>query len=270
MTALTDAVPENPIPAALIGMGVLWLFTGGSNTSLFGGDGRTSLFRKAARATGQVTDVLEETAGRAASSLGRTAQAAAETTSDLAGGIRSAFHAVSETAAETADQAKAGITSASDATAHATSRAAETVGSAASSAAHTAQVTARSWNGGVQEHLAEWFDRQPLLLGAVGMAVGAGIAASIPTSETEKHVMGEASKRVQEAVEDKATEVKKMAGAAFDEAKAQGLAPKVAGDTLRGVTDRVTGITRPAGPNPSAEAGGQQITRTPGWASNKS
>jgi len=57
--------------------------------------------------------------------------------------------------------------------------------------------------------------------------------------------MGEASKRVQEAVEDKATEVKKMAEAAFDEAKAQGLTPRVAGDALRGVADKVADITRP-------------------------
>jgi len=263
MTALTDAVRENPIPAALIGMGVLWLFTGGSNTSLFGGDGRKSLFRTAARATGQVTDALGETAGRAALSLGRTAQAAAETTSDLAGGIRSAYDAVSETAAKTADQAKAGITSAYNATAQATSRAAETVGSAASSAAHT------SWNGGVQEHLAEWFERQPLLLGAVGLAVGAGIAASIPTSQTEKQVMGEASKRVQEAVENKATEVEKMAGVALDEAKAQGLTPKVAGDAVRRIADKVADITSPVRANRSAEEGGQQETRTHGWPLKK-
>jgi len=35
--SLQDAVRENPISAALIGMGVLWMFMGGSKTSLFGG-----------------------------------------------------------------------------------------------------------------------------------------------------------------------------------------------------------------------------------------
>jgi hypothetical protein len=40
MTSLTDAVRENPVPAALIGMGALWLFMGGGNMSLFGGRGR--------------------------------------------------------------------------------------------------------------------------------------------------------------------------------------------------------------------------------------
>src|SRR4051794_2321090 len=96
MTALTEAVRENPIPAALIGMGMLWLFTGGSNTSLLGGDGRKSLFR-----AGEASEAIEETAGRAVSSVGRTAHAAAETTSDLAGNVRRAYDGVSETAAKT-------------------------------------------------------------------------------------------------------------------------------------------------------------------------
>ena len=37
ISALQDAARENPVSAALIGMGVLWLFMGGGNTSLFGG-----------------------------------------------------------------------------------------------------------------------------------------------------------------------------------------------------------------------------------------
>ena len=47
VNALQDAVRENPISAALIGMGALWMFMGGSNTSLFGGAGRKSIFRMA-------------------------------------------------------------------------------------------------------------------------------------------------------------------------------------------------------------------------------
>src|SRR5690242_3521617 len=45
VSALQNAVREKPISAALIGMGVLWLFAGGSKTSLFGGDGRKAIFR---------------------------------------------------------------------------------------------------------------------------------------------------------------------------------------------------------------------------------
>jgi hypothetical protein len=58
VSALQDAVRENPISAALIGMGVLWLFTGGSSTSLFGGGGRKSIFRSHSEpVSGAVSDV---------------------------------------------------------------------------------------------------------------------------------------------------------------------------------------------------------------------
>ena len=45
VNSLQDAVREYPISAALIGIGVLWMFMGGSNTSLFCGGGRKSIFR---------------------------------------------------------------------------------------------------------------------------------------------------------------------------------------------------------------------------------
>ena len=34
--ALDDAIRENPIPAALVGLGILWLFAGGRNVMLGG------------------------------------------------------------------------------------------------------------------------------------------------------------------------------------------------------------------------------------------
>ena len=37
LSDLSTAVRENPIPAALVGMGVLWLFSGGNKTTLGGG-----------------------------------------------------------------------------------------------------------------------------------------------------------------------------------------------------------------------------------------
>src|SRR5436190_16728494 len=55
VNALQDAVRENPASAALIGMGVLWMFMGGSNTSLFGGSGRKSIFRAAGEGAEEVS-----------------------------------------------------------------------------------------------------------------------------------------------------------------------------------------------------------------------
>ena len=61
ISALQDAARENPVSAALIGMGVLWLFMGGSNTSLFGGGGRKSIFHKAASYPGHADGDLGST-----------------------------------------------------------------------------------------------------------------------------------------------------------------------------------------------------------------
>ena len=42
-------------------------------------------------------------------------------------------------------------------------------------------------------------DGQPLLAGALGLAIGAGLAAVVPKTETEQEYLGEASQAVKEA-----------------------------------------------------------------------
>src|SRR6476659_7365246 len=96
--ALQDAVRENPISAALIGMGVLWMFMGGSNTSLFGGGGRKSVFRAAARGADQMVDTIGGTTSSIGSSIG---QAASQGANDL----RRASAVVGEMASRTTGQA---------------------------------------------------------------------------------------------------------------------------------------------------------------------
>jgi hypothetical protein len=102
------------------------------------------------------------------------------------------------------------------------------------------------WGSTLQQNIGEIFERQPLLLGAVGIAIGAGIAASIPTSEAENEVMGGASDFVREAVSEKAGQVKEMADAAVHEAKAQGLTPEAAGEALRAIGDKMGAVAQAA------------------------
>jgi hypothetical protein len=90
------------------------------------------------------------------------------------------------------------------------------------------------------------FERQPLLLGAVGIAIGAGIAASIPATEVENRVMGQASDFVRDAVSEKTAEIKKMADAGLHEARAQGLTPGAAGDALRTIRDKAGALAERA------------------------
>jgi ElaB/YqjD/DUF883 family membrane-anchored ribosome-binding protein len=53
---------------------------------------------------------------------------------------------------------------------------------------------------------ASFVDEQPLLCAAVGLAVGAAIAAMIPTTETENTLMGDASDAVKDTLGEAASE----------------------------------------------------------------
>jgi len=226
-------------------MGVLWMFMGGSNTSLFGGGGRKSIFRSVDQSADVVGGVVSDAATWVGSSVGRVADAGAETVSHVGGGIRQASAAVADRGSRTAGQAADAIASAYDATTNVATSAADTISNAATRAAHNVQESGSKWGNTVQQNIAELFERQPLLLGAVGLAIGAGVAASIPTTETENKVMGDASDFVRDAVLEKATKVREMAGAGVDQAKEQGLTLEGAGEALRTIGDKLGAVARP-------------------------
>src|SRR5262249_39122630 len=85
--------------------------------------------------------------------------------------------------------------------------------------------------GSVRSGLADLFERQPLALAALGVAIGAGIAAALPTTEVEAEYLGEASDAMKERAQEFAADQVDHAGAvaekaydaASDEARNQGL-----------------------------------------------
>jgi len=255
VNALQDAVRENPIPAALIGMGVLWMFMGGSSTSLIGSGGRKSIFRTARQSAEELGGAVRGTAARVGPAVSHVVDAAAEKASQVTGGVGQASAAAGERASQAAGQAAGAVASAYDATTNAASRAAESIANATTSATHAMQATGTKWGSTVQQNIADLLERQPLLLGAVGIAIGAGIAASIPTTDAENKAMGDASDFVRETVTEKAAQVKGMADAALREARAQGLSPEAAGEALRTIGDKVGAIAQAAAStNPSTKS----------------
>jgi hypothetical protein len=250
---LEDAVRENPIPAALIGMGCLWMFMSGSKLSLFGtnreGPGPVS------RPIGRAGDAAYEAAQRGGSSVARTAGHTADALSDLgtraAELTRAAAASVGEAVAAKGSSMADAVSTANDNAGSAAARAMETVPGWATKASQTAQHAGAEWGRSAQQSLADLFERQPLVLGAVGLAIGAGIAASLPTSDVETRVMGEASETLKEKAHDlasdKAQQVKVLAERALQEADSQGLTPRAAGDALRGLAEKVVGVAETAG-----------------------
>ena len=94
----------------------------------------------------------------------------------------------------------------------------------------------------MRSNLTDVFKTQPLALGAIGLAIGAGIAAALPNTEVEGTYLGESSDALKtkatDFVSEQADRATKVAGAVLDtvseEARRQGLtledAKSAAGD----------------------------------------
>ena len=226
--ALQGAVRENPISAALIGMGVLWMFMGGSNTSLFGGAGRKSIFRTAMQGAEQMQEAARDTAEHAGAALSRTSNVATGVGSQVA----EAFQKASAGATDAVSSVYSAATDGG-------SRAAEAISDATKATAATMQDTGAKFGSTVQQNLSDLFERHTLLLGAVGLAIGAGIASSVPITEVEKNVVGQTSGLIRDTVLEKVAHVKDMADVVLKEVKSQGLKPEAAGEVLHRLGDTI-------------------------------
>jgi hypothetical protein len=166
VNAIGGAVRDNPLPAALIGMGLVWLFTGGRSSlrSGFGAavDGLSTV-------SAQVTD-----------------------------GAKSAGGAIGDSAASAVEGVRAGLSVAT-----------------------------------MQSTLGDLLQRQPLLLGAIGLAIGGGVGATLPTSRVETEYLGDASATLQAKARAIANEQTQRAAnvaagvktAIAEEARVQGFTP---------------------------------------------
>jgi hypothetical protein len=198
---LGEAARSNPVSAALIGMGAVWLFA--SRTR----HGEDLIRRSRIRRLPDVArDVWE--GSRSALRSERVREAA-----------RSASDAVRDRGEQVADQVV---------------DAGKRVARAAADYADELPDRASNLFEDARDNLGEVFRSQPLAIGGVGLALGAAIAAAFPTTETEAEYLGEtsdfvkdkASELVGEEVEH-ATEVgQKVAEAVADEARHQGLTPE--------------------------------------------
>ena len=102
-------------------------------------------------------------------------------------------------------------------------RAAEAYDSTSSQAGDAMQSMTRyipSDRGEVKSKLATLLEEQPLVLGAIGLAIGAAIGAALPMTETEDSLMGSTAHRFRDSASDAARhevdEMKAAAGEAID------------------------------------------------------
>jgi hypothetical protein len=237
---LTQAVQDNPISAALIGMGTLWLLAGGSSTSLLG-KGEKSIIRSRdpVVSSGQDADWLRPSVApdnanaMATGSVGSRIDGVARNATTVLGEAAAVVH---RSASESASQAVNSVSSTYDAGLANTSKALQ---------------SARYRLSGMQQIVADTFEQQPLLLGAIGLAVGAGIAAALPGTAAENRLMGDTSEvvksQVKGFVDDKSRQAEVVAR---DIIQNVSTVPDAAGRALRDVTDKLTRV---------ADAGRQEV-----------
>jgi nucleoside recognition membrane protein YjiH len=109
--------------------------------------------------------------------------------------------------------------------------------------------------GTARDNLTELFKTQPLALGVIGLAIGAGIAAAMPNTEVEDTYLGQASETVRSKTAELAgqqvgtatTLATKVIDAASEEARKQGLTlegARTAAGEVNGKVSRVVDAAR--------------------------
>jgi hypothetical protein len=205
---LTAAARENPLAAALLGGGALWL--------LIGSDKLKNAANSVASAAAPIAD------------LGARAQKSAFSSwEDSYGSMRNRASRMQDEASHTVNEAVQNArTAASDAMSGATETMTERFDEGMASAremfdrvgqALPRKETLRQ----AQSSLSDLLERQPLVLGAVGLAIGATVAGALAKSSLEDGWVGDLSDGLKADLKDRAGAVSQSVREASDTLKAE-------------------------------------------------
>ncbi len=252
---LAEAARENPASTALISMGLLWMVIGRDGGSVLGKV--RDMGRDAGRTTASGIGAGSRTIGAGASSMAASVSNAMSgvfgTVADHASDVGSAAsRSVADGASSAASVGSSGLASVGDSLRAATHDARDVASSAATSlkggAASATNVGVRAAAGtsdrasdlmtSMRSGFVDLLQRQPLVLGAVGLAVGAGVAAALPRIAAEDAFA--------ETIDGFKATVREGLGDAYErvtnEARAQGLTPEAASQALAEVGGTVKDV----------------------------
>ncbi len=218
---LNAAIRDNPLAAGLIGAGAIWMLLGNRGvmaTAAGIGAAATGTGSAAARAGSAAFDTARSAAqavGSAGSSVAATLKSAGSQ------GIDKVASIVPEISANEASDY--GFTP---------EQARARTGSASSFS--TGHYAAK-----MKSTLADTFERQPLLLGAVGLAIGAAIASSFRTTAMESEWIGEQGAEIRDKLKQAAKDATGRAWqAGKDEAQKQNLTEEAGWDAAERLADK--------------------------------
>jgi len=220
---LGEAARKNPISAALIGMGAVWLFAGRSP---------------------RASELIRRTG------IGRLPDAAQDAWDGTSSALRSRGQDVRDSVGETADTLRRRTGDAMD---RVTERGEQFARTATDYVADLPDRASDLFDD-ASHSLTDLFKSQPLAIGAVGLAIGAAIASSLPKTEIEDTYLGEGSEFVKQKASElageqveRATEVgMKVAEAVADEARQQGLTAEGLQSAADELSEKVTRVAEAA------------------------
>jgi ElaB/YqjD/DUF883 family membrane-anchored ribosome-binding protein len=184
---LGQQVRRNPLSVAMVGAGLAWLMI--SN-------------RPSDRAAEQRVDDAER---RAAARLAALSDRPTASVGDVA---TSAYGRVGEAASDVAERARASADSAYRSTSNAISGAAHKASDTTAAVGRNAAAATRT--------LADFCNDQPLVIAGLGLALGAVLGSALPSTETERRLMGEPSDTVKRHAQRLASKIYQDAKSAVD------------------------------------------------------
>ena len=214
--SLVAAVRENPLAAALIGGGAFWLLAGDEKLK--------SAARSAKAAASPFVDTGERNVRAATPGLQRTAAPPTAPDMDQEGNVgigetlRGAGNAATEAMSGAAGKIRDGVD--------------EGVGYARENFGRLGNRSEEIFTK-AQSSLADVLERQPLVLGGLGLVIGAAVAGAFRASDLENEWIGELSDDVKADLNTRAGAVSKSLREASDTLKAE------LGDTGAEAFDRV-------------------------------
>jgi ElaB/YqjD/DUF883 family membrane-anchored ribosome-binding protein len=253
---LVNSIRDNPIPVALIGLGVAWLMAAGRRPS----EGEIRGRHRAVRRTVFYPDVNDTYDG--ASDYGSTSEGmlhrATSKASETAHDLKEKVSAVGQRISDSASEMTGRLHQASHS---ARSRLQESAEGAQARASEFGEQS-RTQYYRAKDRVGHMIDEQPLFVGGLGVALGAALGAALPTTRRENELLGSTRDdlvgRVKETAREQAETLKQSAQRVAQVAKEE--AERVKED----VASAVTQSKDQAGTASSAGVGGSNIGSIPG------
>lgn len=250
---LVNQVRDNPIPVALIGIGIAWLMASGRTSQAMDSSyqrGSRSLRRPMSDGMYQDDYLAARDYGVDGQSEGVMQQMASKA-SGAAEGIKDTASQVGQRISNTASSVTDKLHQATQSARSQFEESAETVQQRLDTMRRKSQEKAMY----AKDRTAQMLEEQPLVFGALGLALGAALGAALPTTRRENELMGDMRDslvdRAKETAREQAETIKQTAQRVAETAKHE--VERVAGD----MTNAISSQKDQGGQSPTAAGGSQ-------------